>query len=257
MPRLPDLQAAFSAALTDPDAAVPEGVTAPRGGRADKRFAVYRNNVTVSLVGALEDTFPAIARLLGDEYFTALAREYVRAKRPSSPFLAEYGEDFGDFLDAFPPLAGYPYLGDVARLEHAWLSAYHAADAAPLDPARLTAISESDVGDVRFTLHPALRMVQSRWPILQLFEANRTGEGKPPADLSSGGESVLVTRPVLDVTLSRLAPGASYFLNALAEGSTLGAAAGKAFENASEFDLAQALQAALAAGAFADIRMPD
>lgn len=254
MPRLPDLQAAFSAALTNPDAAVPEGVIAPGGGCAEKRFAVYRNNVTVSLAGALRDTFPAIARLLGDEYFSALAREYIRAKRPSSPLLAEYGADFGDFLDAFPPLAGYPYLGDVARLEHAWLSAYHAADAAPLDPARLAAVPETDLGGVRFTLHPALRIVTSRWPILKLFEANRSGTGEQPADLSSGGESVLVTRPVLDVTLSRLSPGAFDFLEALRGGDTLGGAAARAIEIAAEFDLGTILQTALAAGAFSDIR---
>ncbi|NRG17331.1 putative DNA-binding domain-containing protein [Rhizobiales bacterium] len=256
MPRLPDLQAEFSAALTQPDAAVPDGVTAPSGGRANKRFAVYRNNVTVSLTAALEDSFPAIAKLLGDEYFAALAREFIRRHQPSSPLLAEYGAEFGDFLDAFPPLAAYPYLGDVARLEHAWLSAYHAADAAPLDPARLSAIPETSLGEVRFTPHPALRILASRWPILTLFKANRTGEEGQPPDLSSGGESVLVTRPSLNVTLSRLSPGASDFLEALCGGDTLGGAAALAIEKTAEFDLGTALQTALAAGAFSDIRTP-
>lgn len=257
MPRLPDLQAEFSAALTKPDAAVPEGVTAPGGGSAKKRFAVYRNNVTVSLTGALKDSFPAIAKLLGEEYFAALAREFIRQHQPSSPLLAEYGKEFGDFLDAFPPLAAYPYLGDVARLEHAWLSAYHAADAAPLDPARLSAVPEANLGDVRFTPHPAVRVVTSRWPVLTLFEANRAEDDGQSPDLSSSGESVLVTRPSLEVTLSRLSPGASGFMGALCAGDTLGGAAARAIETAAEFDLGATLQTALAAGAFSDIRAID
>ena len=50
---------AFGAVLLDPERATPRGVTGPHGKAAQKRFNVYRNNVTHSLVTALTEIFPA------------------------------------------------------------------------------------------------------------------------------------------------------------------------------------------------------
>ena len=46
-------QARFAAALQDPALPVPPGVVSPRGDADPLRFAVYRNNVHVGLVGVL------------------------------------------------------------------------------------------------------------------------------------------------------------------------------------------------------------
>lgn len=255
MPRPVDLEAEFADALLQPDRAVPVGVTGPRGKAAVKRFAVYRNNVTTGLTAALKATFPAIAALVGEEYFAALAREFIRVNPPASPLLWDYGREFGDFLDAFPPLAGYPYFGDTARLERAWLDAYHAADASAFDPRELAAVPPDELGRIGFVLHPALRIVKSRWPILSIFEANRGGGAMP--DLSSAGaEDVLVNRPALDVSLTRLARGEAAFLACIGAGARLEAAAAAALEEAAEFDLASCLQRCLSCGAFAGLRPP-
>ena len=48
---------AFATSLMRPDAGIPEGVINPLGGREDKRYAVYRNNVAMSLKSALADIF--------------------------------------------------------------------------------------------------------------------------------------------------------------------------------------------------------
>ena len=121
---LPQVNAAsFGRALLDPQMATPDGLTGPDGETAPKRFNVYRNNVIVSLCEALGESFPAVKALLGEEYFRALAQAFVTAHPPVSPVLIWYGAGFADFLDVFPPLKAYPYLGDVARLEWSWLQA--------------------------------------------------------------------------------------------------------------------------------------
>ena len=56
---LEDRQAAFAGALLDPRLPVPQGVVDPAGNPAPKRFAVYRNNVTVSLIEAKNPAAPA------------------------------------------------------------------------------------------------------------------------------------------------------------------------------------------------------
>ena len=56
---------AFSAALVAPEAAPPTQTRGRQGRPDSKRFSVYRNNVAVGLIGALEARFPVTLRLVG------------------------------------------------------------------------------------------------------------------------------------------------------------------------------------------------
>ena len=91
-------QAGFAAALLDAGLPPPPGLRAWNGSDPARRFGVYRNNVIVSLVGALGDTFPVVRRLVGDDFFDAMAGVHVRAHPPASPVLAHYGAGFADWL---------------------------------------------------------------------------------------------------------------------------------------------------------------
>lgn len=246
----------FSDALLDPEQPTPAGIVGPDGKKADKRFNVYRNNVTVSLTGALAEIYPAVHRLVGDDFFRAMARTYVRSDQPKSPLLFRYGDDFADFLEGFEPAGKLVYLPDVARLERAWLDAFHAADAPPLDPAALAEIAQEDLTDQRFIAHPATRIVRSRYAAVSIFSANRSGadlSGIDPAIAEDG----LVTRRDFDVEVRTLPEGGAAFLQALIDGKSLGEAAESAVAVAQDFDLAAAIGAMLEAGAFTAIATKD
>ena len=62
-------QTGFSNAVRNPDIATPAGLVGPDGLPSEKRFSVYRNNVMVSLIDAMGANFPAIKRLVGDDFF--------------------------------------------------------------------------------------------------------------------------------------------------------------------------------------------
>ena len=101
LPLEPELTsyATFASALLDPAGATPAVVLGPAGKGAVKRYNVYRNNVTVSLINALAAVYPAVQRVTGDEFFHAMARFHVRATPPSLPLLFEYGRDFPAFIE--------------------------------------------------------------------------------------------------------------------------------------------------------------
>ena len=121
--------AAFATALLDPRSGTPTVVTGPNEKAAVRRYNVYRNNVTVSLIDALAAVFPATQRLAGVEFFRAMARFHIRATPPTSPLLFEYGRDFPGFIATYEYARSAPWLADVAQgVERAWLDAYHAAD---------------------------------------------------------------------------------------------------------------------------------
>lgn len=209
---------AFVPALLDPAAAVPVGLTDAAGRTAGKRFDVYRNNVVVSLSEALAAGFPVIEKLVGTEFFTAMAGVFVRAHPPRSPVMTLYGVDFPGFLETFPPVAHLPYLADTARLEYALREAYHAADARPVPR---EALEDPRLIDAKLTLAPATRLVTSTFPVHAIWRAN-TEAGAPAA--KGGAETVLVTRPDWDPKPVVIAPDAARFVSALGEGRIFGAA---------------------------------
>ncbi|MEJ8473108.1 DNA-binding domain-containing protein [Roseibium algae] len=241
----------FGDALLDASLPTPTGIVGPDGNPAPKRFGVYRNNVISSLIEALEQTFPAVQHMLGEEYFKALARDFVVAHPPTSPVLIWYGDEFPAFVECFKPLAPYPYLSDVARVEWAWLQAYHSQDAAPLDPSELAAVAPKDLGAMVFAVHPAVFIVQSSWPVWSLVAANRFALGEAQVEIDfSDGQSVLVTRPHLDVELMRLRSGGALFLEKLMSGATLGVAAEETSATDHEFVLSDTLTDFLSLGVF-------
>lgn len=244
----------FGGALLNPEAGTPIGVVGPDGKPDAKRFNVYRNNVVASLCEALADTYPAIQKLLGEEYFEALARAYVAEHPPENPVLLWYGGDFATFVEGFPPLEAYPYLADVARLEWAWVQAYHAEDAAVLDPSELGAIPPEEIGGARFVRHPAAVVVTSNWPVWDLVRINRFEEDPQASIDLSAGQSVLIARPEFDVEVHLLARGADVFAELLFSGEALGDAANAALQAEEEFSLSDCLSDFLSIGAFTGLR---
>lgn len=247
-----EASAAFATSVLDSGSEIPEGVIGPNGTAVARRFAVYRNNVIVGLVDALAATFPAVQRIVGERFFRAAARLHAIERPPTSPLMAEYGREFPSFLETFEPAQALPYLPDVARIERAWLDAYHAADAQPLEASALAAIPQHRLAGLRFAPHPATRIVRSRFAAVSATAANRTGEAVPQIDLTNA-EDALIVRPGLEVALIGLPPGGASFLGALLDGRTLGDAAAIASAESDEFDLAANIGGALTTGAFSNI----
>lgn len=249
----PSYAAAFAPGLTNPEKTAPEDVVAARGKGVVKRYNVYRNNVTVSLIDALAAIYPAVQRITGVEFFRAMARFHVRATPPVSKLLFEYGRDFPSFIESYEYARDMPWLADTARIERAWLDAYHAADAAPIKAEALVSVDPSSLAHVRFVPHPAARIVRSRYPAVAIFAMNRA-DGPVSPLCSSDAEDALVTRPDEDVIVSRLPAGGAGFLIALIEGEPLGAAAEAAFEETDSFDVPANLAAMISAGVFTGIQ---
>jgi len=242
----------FSPALLDPEQAPPAVVCGPNGKAAKKRYNVYRNNVTVSLTDALAAVFPATQRITGRDFFRAMARFHVRSTPPTSPLLFEYGRDFPDFIERYEYAQQMPWLADVARIERAWLDAYHAADAEPLKAETLAGVAPERLADVVLTPHPSTRILRSRFPAVSIFAANR-GDGPVGPIEATGPEDALVTRPHLEVIVRRLPPGGAIFLTHLVGGEPLGEAVAAALEENPQFDLPANIAGMIAAGAFTAI----
>lgn len=247
-------QQAFAAALLDPACPTPPGLRAWNGSDPGARFAVYRNNVVMSLVAALADTFPVVRELVGEDFFTAMARLYVAEQPPPSPVLAHYGDGFADWLARFQPASALPYLTDMARLERARVRAFHAADA-PVLGAEAIAARLADPASLplaRLRLHPSVSVIASPYAIVSLWAAHQ-GQGRLEDVDPDRPENALVLRFEDDAAVLALPTAAAAFCAGLLHGLPLAAAAGQA---GASLDLGACLALLIGHGALSEWHGP-
>ena len=197
------------------------------------RLAVYRNTVMGSLAAVLGHAHPTLRRVmdeqLGEQRFTTLACRFAAEAPPRLPMLWSYGAGFADWLaDLEPPDILPPWAPDLARLDWAMHEALFAADAEPLDLARLAAIPPEQAGSLRLAHHPSLRLVRSGWNIHALWKDSDAAPAPRP-------EAVLIGRSPEDgsdgaaggeVRCTRLTAADGALAARLLAGATLDEAAG-------------------------------
>jgi hypothetical protein len=285
---------AFTAALDDPSAATPPTTRGRTGAPDARRFAVYRNNVAIGLIGALEARYPVSRRIAGEDLFRAMARAFVRAHKPRSPVMIAYGGEFPEFVAAYLARAAFkwdddreersdvaiqsrrfgpspldrfahardddygpaqshhsaPSLADIARLENAWVEAYHAEDASVATVGDLAALSPDCLPGTRIVFHPAARLLRFATPAASAWAFAQKPD-HPVARPEGAGEDALITRADCDVRVRVLPPLAHDFALQLREGASLIEAA--AAMNDSAFDFGTHLVGLAESGAVASI----
>jgi hypothetical protein len=143
------------------------------------RLRVYQHNVSGVHQRAMERVFPVCRKILGEVAFANFCRNFSWAEPTSSPDLNQYGESFPEFLaqqiEQRSELHGYEYLPDLTRLEYLWHSAYFARDDNPFDFAGFSRLHAQGANMV-FDLGNSLSLMQSDFPILEIWQQNRRGE---------------------------------------------------------------------------------
>lgn len=230
-------QRCFAEALLEPEQACPPGLITWNASDPARRFAVYRNNVIVSLVDALADTFAVTQDLVGEAFFRAMARVFAYTNPPTSRLLVFYGETFPEFIERFPPAASLPYLADVARLEFLRVRAYHAADVAPVRSEDIVAVlaDEDKLPDLGLALHPSLAVLDSAGAVVSLWAVHQ-GVGDLATLVPDVPETALVVRDGLDVEVMSIPRASGVFIKALKRGATLGDAMALAQRSDPDFD---------------------
>lgn len=249
MPTLREFQSAFGAAVRGASAA--ELGQVPENGIAlERRMDVYRNNVYASLIDALESVYPVVERLVGEEFFRAMAREFLRSHLPTCGTLTGYGAAFPDFVENFEPVAALPYLADVARLELAWLAAYHSADLGSVEVDVLSSVSPEELTTLCFQFHPSVQFVVSDFPVWKIWHENSQATGPAAINLKAGGEAACVLRHDRQVEVHLIDGHVRDFGEALMAGKPLGVACDIALANDPSFNLSAALHFFLSRGVF-------
>ena len=252
VPTLLEIQTAMRCSLLDSgDAAV-----APTLGDAltpADRLSVYRNTSRTALTNTLRLNFPAVRRLVGEDFFEAAADTFITRDPPRTAWLDLYGEAFPEFLQCFEPAAALIYLPDVARLERAVSRALHALDVKQLEYSQLLDVEPSLRGRLCFALHPSVSLVFSPYPVDAIWRAvlARDDTALAAIDLSAAAVRLLVERYDGEIKITQMGERRWKFAEALFAGQSLSAA----LAVADDPDAPAWLAAHLTAGHFTDFAL--
>jgi hypothetical protein len=265
MPSLRELQSGVMRALLDgePDGAAP--LIAARGIAPPHRLGVYANNARTNFIESVISSYPAIRRLVGEDYFRHCARGFHTRHPSRSGDLQPAGMRFAEHLSELHGNDKFRYLSEVARLEWLVQETLLAADHGPLDLAKLARVAADDYDDLWFQLHPSARLFASQYPCVAIWEANVGSDAEPELiDLDAGPDRALLLRSRGRLNCLRLNCGEERFLQSVQAGERFAAAVecgaarneGDAAADGAicPFDAAAALQRFVLAGVIVDFR---
>ena len=219
------------------------------------------------MLQALRLTFPAVQRLVGEDFFAAAARAFIDRELPTSAYLNDFGASFPRFIGGYAPSATLGYLADVAELEWAVNRALYAEEHVALDPARLAGLDGAALPRVAFRAHPALSLLELQAPADEIWRAviDQDESAMAAIDLASGPVHLLIERDSEQlVQVLRLRPRAWRLTERLCAGLPLYAALEAARTDSGadaatelEAELNTALADHLVSGRFVDFQLRD
>ena len=228
--KLSDLQKTFAEALVVPRSIAEDATWRTRGETSftgnDRvtpigQLDIYREQFWIRHVNCMREDFPVLLALVGDENFDAIVADYLSAHPPKKFQLRHLGEHLADFLSTQDDTL----LADLARLEWAFIDAFDAPDAPPLDPATIAAIPEDAWPNARLILHPSLQLLRLAHPTNQMRDAWWSDKDhRPIARVDRAEATVVVYRHKFLLYTEVMSALPFEMLTLLANGETLGAA---------------------------------
>ncbi|MEO8017979.1 MAG: DNA-binding domain-containing protein [Pseudomonadota bacterium] len=254
---LRELQLRFVAALYENNDAIvsdhlDDGILS-----ASARLGVYRNNLREGFIKTLALEFPVVERLVGADFFRRTALDFQSQHPSRCGDLTPVGTPFAEFLRARFAAGEYAWLPDIAALEWALQCVAIAPDCELATTAALAQVPAHRYPDLYFESSPATRLVESRYPILRIWQSNQPDAAPESIDLDSGGEYLLVRRRANELEFVKLTPTDFTFARMLARRTPLGLATDASLAADPQFDLGRALRSLMLAGAFARIVLDD
>ncbi|MEM6903109.1 MAG: DNA-binding domain-containing protein [Pseudomonadota bacterium] len=218
---------------------------------------IYRNSSVMAGVDALRSNYPAIAMVMGDAFFEAMARAYVDKHRNASRSLVGFGDTLPDFITDAEAEHNVTWLSDLARLDLGWLLAHLALEQQTLDPGKVAEMADQGLDGAVLYVAEHVQLIDIGHGLYDLWQQLRAGKAPEAAqEVPTEAITVLAWRFGQEVQSRQLTPTETAFLRGLKQELPISAALDLALGHNPELDAQTLFAATLSAGLFVDIRLP-
>jgi hypothetical protein len=177
---------------------------APPAGTLGDRWHIYATGLVARALEAIENDFPALAKVLGPGPLRSLTARYVRRHPPRSYDLGRAGDRLAVFLETDELTADLPFLPDLARLEWALAEAFVAPDRRALRWDDLARLGPEAVADFPLCVRDGIALVRSQWPVREVWACRDLPASEIDVPVVRSPSAVLVSRRGLDLVCRTL-----------------------------------------------------
>ncbi len=253
MTPLAKLQQQFISGIYEKDAEGAAQFLAQGGISPTAQMEIYWRHTYNALTDVLCQHYPATEVIVGKKFMRAAAREFISHHPQQHGNLEFYGTGFPEFLNGYAPARKLEYLPDVARLERALHESMIAEEAGSVEPSTF-AVRPEAFAALRLKLHPSVRLVESHFPVHNIWQVAIFGTGDETLDVSKGGGFWRVAKQAGEVKVLPMNEAEFEMLAAIHEGHTLLEAYEAAAAVQADFDLENALKNHIVQGLFTSLR---
>lgn len=163
-------------------------VVGTAGASAEERVGIYVDAYRLRLLEILEDNYPGLRALVGDEEFDRLGRSYIDAHPSTHPSVRWFSRHLEEFLKTHEPYSGHSYLAEMAAFEWAQAMVFDAADETPVAIEAMAAVPPDRWPSLGFRLHPAMQLLALDWNMPAVWQA--VDQETEPPELAQAPEPV-------------------------------------------------------------------
>jgi hypothetical protein len=164
----------------------------------EARLGIYRHAYVARLTEALQNYYPVLYQILGDEDFEALGAAFVRAHPSVHRSIRWYGREVAAFLRVEPPFAEQPILAEIACFEWRLAESFDSADADVVGRAALAAVEPAEWADLTFRFHPSVQRLSFDWNTVAVWKALSAEQAPPAPERSAAAVEWLIWRRDLE-----------------------------------------------------------
>ena len=164
-------------------------------------LAIYRQNLLMNAERALSISYPTVVELVGEEFFSMLAKTFVCKEKLFAGDWGMWGETFPYWLGQLENLSSFPFIADSAKLD--WLCHVAEREQTPISSVEQPQLG-IDLSLLRIRYCAGTYLLNSRYPIVDIWTAHQTKNpnkrqqflAQAKDKISQGsGQSALIWRP--------------------------------------------------------------
>ncbi|MFT5136359.1 MAG: hypothetical protein ACI8XV_001390 [Arenicella sp.] len=183
------------------------------------RLWIYQNNVFAATREYLEEVYPAVLGLVGDQFFKQMAQVFVQNNPPSEGNVYLFGQDFDSVIVQFDALQEMPYLVDLMHYEWVLHKAYFASLANCIDP---NMTEQSELLSMPLCFNPSVAIIHSKYPIYEIHRQSLPGYADEVAiELNQSQDSLIVYKQDHAVVSRILNEDEAIFVDVLANSENI------------------------------------
>lgn len=173
MKNLLDFQKNMAKALKQKDSQGEPGLESHAHRSLQQSIYIYRNSMRAALLAVLADTYSVCQKIVGVDFFRAMALLYIDETDSVSPNINDYGASFSEFIAQFPHTQSLGYLADVAGLEWLLHQTHFGEDFQALPVSELIKLNEKQYEQIIFSMPVNSYLLASDYPLYRIWEFNQ------------------------------------------------------------------------------------